>query len=185
MLQEHILKNQLCALGELNSRSAQLQKSSYLGHDYPESLPLLGTVLESVIPTIAEESVHYPVLGNASDAEWFSLTSEGYGYVRLGENNRLFMVTMFHEMHCLRVLNKAFSKHPVATPGHIQHCLNYLRQGALYSPDLSLEPGNFEEKNFVVERTGATHMCKDWEVVYEAMSESMSRWMRETLIATN
>lgn len=154
-------------------------KHTYLGHDFPEDLPLQVNGSPLAIPVLVEESIHYPLLGNASDAEWFSLTSEGFGYVRLGENDRVFMVTMFHEMHCLRILNLAFSKEPIASPEHIQHCLNYLRQGALCSPDLSLEPGNFEEKDFSVERTGAVHMCYDWETVYDTMKMSMGRWMEK------
>ena len=152
---------------------------AYLGHDFPESLPLpdLGSA-SLIIPVHDEETVHYPLLGNASDDEWSSLNSEGFGYVRLGEDHRLFMVTMYHELHCLRVLNLAFSKSPIASPDHIQHCLNYLRQGALCSPDLSLDPGNFEEKDFMVERTGAVHMCKNWEAVYEFMGQNIKDWLR-------
>ncbi|KAJ3571226.1 hypothetical protein NP233_g3891 [Leucocoprinus birnbaumii] len=163
---------------------ASQREYSLLGHDYPEFLPL-PIALTPDIPVVAEETVHYPVLGNASDAEWFSLTSAGYGYVRLGGEHRVFMVTMYHELHCLRVLNKAFGKHPIATPGHIQHCLNYLRQGALCHPDLSLEPGNFEEKDFGVERTGAIHMCRDWEAPYEVMSERLDLWLKETWVHGN
>jgi len=154
--------------------------SAYLGHDFPENLPLPDTDIASLaIPVLAEETTRYPLLGNGSDDEWFSLTSEGFGFVRLGEDHRLFMVTMYHELHCLRVLNLAFSKAPIASPDHIQHCLNYLRQGALCSPDLSLEPRNFEEKDFRVERMGAVHMCKNWEKVYEVMGQNMARWAKE------
>lgn len=114
-----------------------------------------------------------------SDDEWFSLAPEEAGYTRLGKDGRLFMVTMFHELHCLRVLNLAFGKELVAKPGHIQHCLNYIRQSILCSPDLSLEPGDFEQRDFDTERTGALHMCRDWEVVYETMHETMVRWQGE------
>ncbi|KXN87294.1 hypothetical protein AN958_08983, partial [Leucoagaricus sp. SymC.cos] len=150
---------------------------AYQGHDFPNILPLPTPTFERTFPVIAEETVHYALHGNGSDDEWSSLTPDGHNFVRLGEDQRLFVLTMFHEMHCLDVLHKAFRKDPLASPGHIHHCLNYLRQGALCSPDLSLEPGNFEEKDFSVERAGATHVCRDWEIVYEAMSKSMSRWM--------
>jgi len=44
---------------------------------------------------------------------------------------------------------------------------------------LSLDPGNFEEKDFMVERTGAVHMCKNWERVYEFMGQNMEDWLKE------
>lgn len=130
---------------------------------------------------IDEESVHYPLLGYASDSEWFSLAHLGgaSGYVRLGPKDRTFVVSMFHQMHCLRVLNLAFTKAKLATPGHLHHCLNYLRQGALCHADISLEPGDFEQRNFTRQRTGATHTCKDWSKVYPIVEQNFSRWNKK------
>ncbi|KAF8960221.1 hypothetical protein BDZ97DRAFT_1922310 [Flammula alnicola] len=154
-----------------------IETYSYRAHDFPENLPLPLADLPLVLMT-DEESVHYPLLGYDSDEEWYSLTplDSGSGYLRLGHDNRLFAVSMFHQLHCLRIINLAFSKAPISTPEHIQHCLNYLRQAALCSSDLSIEPGNFEERNFVVERTGATRTCRDWTLVYPVMHENYGRW---------
>ncbi|PCH39114.1 hypothetical protein WOLCODRAFT_85109 [Wolfiporia cocos MD-104 SS10] len=151
--------------------------SAYQGHDHPQTLPLADIDL---VALTVEESVHYPLSGSDSDDEWNSLSSEGYGYVRLGLNNRLFIVTMFHELHCLRMLNFAFGGDRVATPEHIRHCLGYLKEGILCSPDLTIEPGNFEERDFEVERTGATHICRDWSAVYPVMSENYRSWKHST-----
>ncbi|GBE89266.1 hypothetical protein SCP_1502740 [Sparassis crispa] len=129
-----------------------------------------------LVSMTVEESMHYPLLGVPSDIEWFSSMSPGSGYVRLGPEDRMFVVTMFHELHCLRVLNLAFGKARFATPAHIKHCLNYLRQGILCAPDLTLEPGNFEEKDFEVERLGATHTCRDWSIVFQMMDENYYNW---------
>ncbi|KZT01793.1 uncharacterized protein LAESUDRAFT_739017 [Laetiporus sulphureus 93-53] len=149
----------------------QLQYS-YRGHDHPQYLPFSDELVEMVI----EESVHYPLQGLASDGQWDSLSSESYGYVRLGTDDRLFAVTMFHELHCLRMLNFAFGKEGIATPEHIRHCLGYLRDGILCTPDLTLEPGDFEERDFEVERMGATHFCRDWSAVYPIMDENYAVW---------
>jgi hypothetical protein len=71
------------------------ETTAYKGHDFPDTLPVssLGRALMTV-----EESPTYPLQGVESDAEWFSMTSAGYGYVHLGPNNRIFAVTMFHEV---------------------------------------------------------------------------------------
>ena len=57
-----------------------------------------------------EESVHYQTLSFALDNVWFSATSSSYGYLRLGQESRLFDTTTSHELHCLKVLNFAFTK---------------------------------------------------------------------------
>lgn len=128
-----------------------------------------------------EESTHYPVLGAASDKEWFSITSTSYGYVRLGPEGRLFDTSMSHELHCLRVLNLAFGKTRVPDAGHIQHCLNYIRQSILCNPDLTLERGNFEDRDFSTEKFGATHVCRDWSVWYNVMDENNAKWSNDTV----
>ena len=53
-----------------------------------------------------------------------------------------FVPTMFHELHCLWILNRGFDKgERLAVPlSHINHCLNYIRQGVMCQPDLTLEP---------------------------------------------
>ncbi|KAI0362152.1 hypothetical protein OH77DRAFT_1416377 [Trametes cingulata] len=152
---------------------------TYRGHDHPRYLPLPDGDLPEVLVTF-EESEHYPVEGPTSDDQWFSLSSASGGYVRLGPTNRMFMVTMFHELHCLRILNLAFGKHSIATLAHIQHCLNYLRLSALCFSDLSLEPGDFEKREYEVERVGATHVCRDWSSIYPVMDENYAAWKNMT-----
>lgn len=125
-----------------------------------------------------EETVHYTPLGSATDAEWLSLSTPGFGYVRLGPENRTFVVTMFHELHCLRMLNLAFAPNMTSFP-HVKHCLNYLRQGILCSPDLALEPGDFEEKDLEVERTHGVHECKDWPPIYNFVAQNYDGWSKD------
>ncbi|PBK62188.1 hypothetical protein ARMSODRAFT_1025108 [Armillaria solidipes] len=91
-------------------------------------------------------------------------------------DSRLFMVEMFHELHCLRVLNFAFDRSPMARVDHVHHCLNYLRQMALCSADVTLEPDDFIERNFEGSRTGSVHVCHDWSALYDAMEENWVQW---------
>ena len=151
---------------------------AWRGHDFPEHLPLPFEVER--VPVTVEESVHYPPLGASVDEEWLSIASPSYGYIRLGPEDRTFVITMFHELHCLRMINRAFSKMVGANVGHIKHCLNYIRQGILCDPDLTLEPGNFEERDFEVERVGGTHMCLNWDPLYEWVDENYFGWVNRT-----
>ncbi|KAI0667427.1 hypothetical protein C8Q78DRAFT_982102, partial [Trametes maxima] len=155
---------------------------AYRAHDHPEELPMPEDA--GPVQLVIEESVHYLPLGNSSEDMWSSLTSAGYGYVRLGPADRTFAVTMFHELHCLRMINRAFTKTEGATPNHLRHCLNYLRQGVLCSPDLAIEPGNFEDRDFEIERTGGTHTCKNWGAVYDTMDSNFLEWKERTGIGT-
>lgn len=136
-------------------------------------------VLEDV-PVTIEETMHYLPLGDESEEAWLSAVPQGYGYIRVSLEDRTFVVSMFHELHCLRMINRAFSRSPTVTLEHLEHCLNYIRQNVLCSPDLALEPGNFEEKDFEVEHTSGTHACKNWDVIYSHMDENYSSWSNRT-----
>ncbi|TFK40275.1 hypothetical protein BDQ12DRAFT_697672 [Crucibulum laeve] len=148
---------------------------SYKGHDFPETLPLDQLTMGQVSLTV-EESERYPLLGNDSDANWYSLTSAGWGYTRLGPEDRVFMVTIFHELHCMRMLN--FALGDWASTEHVHHCLNYFRQAILCSADLTLEPGDFAERDFAVDRIGSTHSCRDWTSAYDTMEVRWDHWMQ-------
>lgn len=132
---------------------------------------------------MVQEENKYPVAGLKSDSQWLSLTSSSVGYVRLGSSSRLFMVTMFHELHCLRILNLAFEPSGLQnTPGHIdqahiKHCFDYLRQMSLCSADLTLEKGDFIQRDFMTENDGELHTCRDWKVVYNVMEENWQHWI--------
>ncbi|KAI0787537.1 hypothetical protein C8Q74DRAFT_1366397 [Fomes fomentarius] len=158
----------------LSAKSA----TAYRGHDFPEHLPLPFEI--EMVPVTIEESVHYPAVGAPSNQEWLSIASPSIGYIRLGPEDRTFVISMFHELHCLRMINGAFSKMKGANVGHIKHCLNYVRQGVLCNPDLTLEPGNFEERDFEVERLGGTHLCKNWNPIYEWVDNNFETWANKT-----
>ena len=92
------------------------------------------------------------------------------------------MVSMFHELHCLRMINRAFTKSPGITLPHVWHCLNYIRQNVMCSPDLALEPGNFEERDFEIERSNGVHVCKNWDQVYDFMDDRLLDWKEQTTV---
>ncbi|EJD46607.1 hypothetical protein AURDEDRAFT_184310 [Auricularia subglabra TFB-10046 SS5] len=143
---------------------------TYHGQDFPEVLPLPWKDLPLVEHTI-EESVHFEISQDYDDV-WKSSASAGRGFVRLGPESRLYELTMFHELHCLRALNYGNALGPV----HIHHCLNYLRQGVLCGADLTLEAGDFAERDFTRDKVGSTHTCRDWSAVYPLMEENERRW---------
>lgn len=122
--------------------------------------------------------MHFPILGLESDAQWYGMTSTSDGFVRLGPENRLFVVVMFHELHCLRVLNMGFSNSTDAGDAHLEHCLTYLRQSVLCGSDLTLEPGDFEDRDVETERVGATHVCKDWSTLYGLVEDNYGSWQK-------
>ncbi|KAJ7697022.1 hypothetical protein B0H17DRAFT_1052626 [Mycena rosella] len=101
---------------------------SYIGDDYPE-IWRISSSLGKVAMTV-EETQSYPIHGGHNTLEmWATTSSKGFGYVRLGTEHRAFAVSMFHQLHCVRLLRASLagSYDPYAR-GHMHHCLNYLRQ---------------------------------------------------------
>ncbi|TDL29998.1 hypothetical protein BD410DRAFT_49513 [Rickenella mellea] len=47
---------------------------------------------------------------------------------------------------------------------------------ALCSPDLTLEPFDPLDRDFDVDKIGATHVCRDWSAVYTEMSRNWDNW---------
>lgn len=147
-----------------------------MGLDYPETWPIeTGEVAMTV-----EETVHYPITGLDAQEEWASSASDGFGYIRLGTESRAFAVDVFHQLHCLRHMRKALAgDHSVYTEQHMQHCLNFIRQMTMCNPNLTLEPADVLSRAIDVERVRATHVCRDWRVVYEKMTENWTSWRKQ------
>ncbi|KAJ7268000.1 hypothetical protein C8J57DRAFT_1228606 [Mycena rebaudengoi] len=143
--------------------------------DYPEFyIPTKGD-LPQVAMTM-EESRHYGISDADALEEWASNSADGFGYLRLGEEYRTFALAMFHEMHCLR--NLRYSIAESNNMGHVLHCLNYLRQFILCSPNLTLEPPDVLTRDFEMERVGATHVCPNWVVIYDELTDNWRKWHR-------
>jgi hypothetical protein len=150
--------------------------SAYLGDDYPEFyIPTLGDLAQ--VTMTMEESRHYAVVGPDAHDEWASNSPVGYGYIRLGPEYRGFSIAMFHELHCLHVIRLVLAgSNKTHTLGHMQHCLNYLRQFILCSPSLVLEPADSLTRDFETDRVGATHVCLDWSQMYTETEDNWWKW---------
>ena len=80
------------------------------------------------------------------------------------------------------MLNSAFGH---ANPGwahihHVRHCLGYLRTSILCRPDLTLEPGDFTQRDFDVDWVGETHSCRDHSVIYDFLDKNFDDWEART-----
>ena len=151
--------------------------AAYVGKDHPALLP----VVEKTVKVTVEESVRYSLTDPEAEEEWVWSGTLGDNAIRLGEGQQAFVVAMHHELHCLRQIRRSlarreWSRFTPAERGHMQHCFNYLREWMLCSADVTLEPGDFTERNFTSQRTGATHKCKDWEPVYNRINTAWSTW---------
>ncbi|KAF7329192.1 Hydrolase-4 domain-containing protein [Mycena kentingensis (nom. inval.)] len=147
------------------SSPASPKAYSYIGDDFPErwNIPLT-----SPVGMLVQESRAYPMHGDDAMERWATSTSDGFGYVRLGDEQRAFAAAMFHEMHCVRLMRAALSgRYDEMSRGHMTHCLNYIRQFILCTPDLTLEPPDILTRDFDSERIGSTHVCTDWSVFYD------------------
>ncbi|KAH9945106.1 uncharacterized protein BXZ73DRAFT_73310 [Epithele typhae] len=156
---------------------SHMTATAWIRGDFPQFLPLPN---EPKVFVPFEDTVHYLPIGNDSEMAWRSASSAGYGYVRLGPEDRVFVTSMFHELHCLRMLNRAYSPSRGVPLGHIGHCLNYIRQEVLCAPDLALEPPDLEERDFSVERTNGVHACKNWDPIYHLMDSNYHDWKART-----
>ncbi|KAI0062553.1 hypothetical protein BV25DRAFT_643907 [Artomyces pyxidatus] len=166
--------------------SQTLHEYSWLGDDYPLTLPL-------DLPTAAlplENSRHYSLDGPDADAEFQSIyPGRSRGFVRLGPNKRFFGLSVYHQIHCLDSLRLAIlgirphDEHRLGESGtahwemdHVHHCLNYLRQTILCASDLTLEPEVVEGSNDAEEGLGVTHVCRDWSTVHRYVEKNFEDW---------
>ncbi|KIJ55043.1 hypothetical protein M422DRAFT_152677, partial [Sphaerobolus stellatus SS14] len=147
----------------------------YIGKDFPPRHPHLKHEPASLT---LQESIRYG--SNSSDpvvfAEWDTLVQYpgGFGRAILGPERREFLMTFYHQLHCVREIQKALVNHNdiSAPPFHVKHCLDYLRQTLLCSAADILEPGDFLERNWTIERRGGDLTCWDWELVYQDLDDN-------------
>ncbi|KAJ3561849.1 hypothetical protein NP233_g9946 [Leucocoprinus birnbaumii] len=124
---------------------------SYVGDDYPAYYPLSK---KRKVATAMDESVHYGIFEQEAAEQWASNQVKGRGVMRWA-------------------LSGNYDEY---AQGHVQHCLNYLRQQILCSPNLTLEPANILTRDHDVERAGAIHVCNDWRILYEELGVNWEEW---------
>lgn len=149
---------------------------AYVTEDWPEFWPLRQS---REVLMVVEETEHFAISGIDATEEWAATSPDGFGFIRLGQEQRGFGLAMTHEQHCLRLIRSTLSgnQDPMAQ-SHVQYCLNYIRQMVLCSPDLTLEPADILERELDTERVYATHVCKDWRVIYDRLSDSWKNWIK-------
>ncbi|KAI0053245.1 hypothetical protein FA95DRAFT_1601266 [Auriscalpium vulgare] len=143
---------------------------SYEGLDVPSLAP--GLRLGQPVELTVEESVHYSLDEPEAAHEWLQVSPVGTGIYALGPRRRGFFVSMFHQLHCLRYIRSAYTDEESPSKAHMQHCINYMRQAILCQADLTLEPGNFAQRNFTIDRVGQTHVCRDWDGMYDVVGRN-------------
>jgi len=162
---------------ERNPYNHPLESYSFIGRDYPDALPLSTRAVRMLV----EESIHFSITDSEAADEWLWTAPVGDNHVRLGPDQRLFTVAMFHELHCLRNIRAAMvlpasTRLHIQTLGHINHCLNYLREWTLCNADVTLEPGDFTQRNFSVDQVGTSHTCTDWMPLYKLEEKNWLEW---------
>ncbi|PBK64373.1 hypothetical protein ARMSODRAFT_979199 [Armillaria solidipes] len=130
----------------------------------------------SLVRMVVEDTVHYRHSDPTAQMEWKYSYPRGLGSFRAGPDHLAYFITTFHEQHCVESLGKMLVTASSRDWGHTQHCLNILRQLALCHPDMTLEPGDFMERNFTEERIGEEHICNDWEGVSDAGTHNWVEW---------
>ncbi|KAF2114052.1 hypothetical protein BDV96DRAFT_647539 [Lophiotrema nucula] len=114
---------------------------------------------------------------NKSNAIWRSLIPRHGGFFNhptIAPDRSVFSV--FHQLHCLDGMRRGYwafynamneqvvleeeNMQPLLTPMHFKHCVDYLRQGLMCRPDLTLEILN--PAGMGVEGFGTEHTCKNW-----------------------
>ncbi|KAF2243059.1 hypothetical protein BU26DRAFT_437938, partial [Trematosphaeria pertusa] len=117
-----------------------------------------------------------------TDRAWLgSFPTQGgfFKHPQLAPDRSTFAV--FHQLHCLDGLRHAYwtlldisqsgakldkSALPHhATPSHVRHCIDLLRQALMCQPDLTIEVQNDELGG--VTGFGTEHVCADWKQLIE------------------
>ncbi|TFK55497.1 hypothetical protein OE88DRAFT_1691908 [Heliocybe sulcata] len=113
---------------------------------------------------------------DADEEDWDSILPQGEGFIYLEQEKMHYIVSQYHQLHCLRSLRHYFIKRndlQLIDAGHVNHCLIYLRQMVLCSSDVTLEPASHRQRlpdgrlTNAVTGVGVTHRCKDWQQVRE------------------
>lgn len=105
----------------------------------------------------------YYQLDESGAQDYSAMLPSGGHIVHVG--NTEYTVTLFHQMRCLEILRREYTRAPQTSPSFLtQHCLNYLRQTIVCRPNLRLEsvksPHGESTKEYET-------VCRDWTAVYE------------------
>ncbi|PCH39112.1 hypothetical protein WOLCODRAFT_84993 [Wolfiporia cocos MD-104 SS10] len=126
------------------------------------------------------------------DSDWENLLPSGDGFIYLPSDGEHYLLSHYHQLHCLRAIRTYVLARDNLTESaivHVDHCLIYLRQMALCSADVTLEPASHRQMTTdgrvvnTVTGVGITHRCKDWEQVRNYVEQNY-REFKETYGST-
>ncbi|KAJ6602431.1 hypothetical protein DFH09DRAFT_899992 [Mycena vulgaris] len=127
---------------------------------------------------MVEDTVRYRYPSYEAPKEWAYASPSGAGTYHADGQLSLF-VSMLHQYHCIETFGQQLTRTRKASDwGHLQHCLNYMREMTLCHPDLTLEPGDFTQRNFTTEHGGTIHVCRDLDPVYNSLRSNWMEWTR-------
>jgi len=118
-----------------------------------------------------------------AEAEKFGLVPNND--ILLPGTHNVYMVSFFHQLHCLRHIQMAFIKSntnsssfpPISQEDfkHIEHCFDWIRQGIMCSADTTLERVDIEheskERAKIQGTRGHTHTCSNWSEIGQWMNQ--------------
>ncbi|KAJ3848743.1 hypothetical protein EV368DRAFT_86290 [Lentinula lateritia] len=173
--------NPTSAFNFLSAQTTSVSSYSLKGDDFPHFVPM---ELPPAILMAIEESVHYSLTDPEAEKEWLYNSPWGTGSYRIDSDptNRAFFVAMFHQLHCLRRMRAYFTSGDAEGPGHVQHCLSFLRLSILCQADTTIEQGDFMKRNFSLQQPGSTHVCRDWDYIYDKIGNNWLQWYRYTKV---
>lgn len=105
-----------------------------------------------------------------------------FGHVWLGPYKSPFVPLVHHQLHCLRFVAESFDnlnhgQYGSLNDGHVQHCLNYMRQTLLCRADDYLEYGDFMSQDFEFHRIKDTRVCKDRSQILTWVADENAKWI--------
>ncbi|KAF8442447.1 hypothetical protein L210DRAFT_3397650 [Boletus edulis BED1] len=146
----------------INDVLPQTREWSWIGDDFPSELPVEIPLAGLSVETGEDHFSLY------DDDEWGTLFPSD-GFVRLGPNDRTFLVSLYHQLHCLDIIRVGYLTNRTHAFEHIQHCLRYLRQILVCHADTTLEDDipQFLDGGWThsANGVGSVHSCKDWTVL--------------------
>lgn len=165
----------------------------------PRSQPfsLRSSSAHDPLPSLPRFFQNYPTLesyGPIADSHWENLLlSPNGGFIKV-QRNETFVeswgISMFHALHCLRMLRDALAPTPSEhsehsehshhfRPTHLTHCFTYLAQSLLCAADDTIEAPvpeynrHGEITGFRVDGIGVQHkQCRDPALLYAVASKT-------------
>ncbi|PCH44321.1 hypothetical protein WOLCODRAFT_76501 [Wolfiporia cocos MD-104 SS10] len=132
---------------------------AWIGDDYPAQLPI---ELPPIGHAFLSGDSHLSLL---NDTEWGKLFPTD-GFINIGPSDRVFQVSMIHQLHCLDVIRVGFVTNGTHAAEHIQHCLRYLTQLVLCNADTTLEQDEIASPHLhAASGVGMVHRCRDWRLL--------------------